>query len=208
MPAPDAAPSADTADVRLDPVLVPVPDTTGVVRPGDVVQLAVYTDVGQTEKETTGEFPVDAEGVVVLPKIGPTEVGGLTPEEAEEKIVRELGEFVRTPAIDVTVLRSVKVLGAVTKPGLYPVDPTKSIRDALAIAGGVTPLGNDDAIRLVRDGRVVAEEVDLQATLMGSPVRSGDEIYVPEKSWFARNTGTVISGTVGLLSVLAAIIVR
>jgi protein involved in polysaccharide export with SLBB domain len=75
----------------------------------------------------------------------------------------------------------VQVLGAV-KSGLYPMDATMTIADALAMAGGVTG-GNVKKINC--SGRAEARVIwAAHASLIPDPV--GDS-YSSERSWLARN---------------------
>src|SRR4030095_15198669 len=118
------------------------------LRPGDVVRLRVWR-----EPDLTGEFPVDEAGTVVLPKIGPTHVTSDAPELLKARIVAEYSRFLNHTSIDVTFLRRIQVLGAVRQPGVYPVDPTMTISDVLAVAGGMTGDGDPRRLELIRDGK-------------------------------------------------------
>ncbi len=157
-------------------------DTAVGIRPGDAVRLRVYRDTS-----LTGEFPVNENGDAVLPLLGRRQVAGLTPDSLRSRLLAEYSEYLKNPAMDVTMLRRISILGSVKKPGLYPVDPTVSLAEALATAGGVTPNADRGDIRLIRDGRVLREGLN-QRTLLGTtPIQSGDRIFVGQKSWFARN---------------------
>ena len=174
-------------------------DTVVGLKPGDAVRVRVYRDTS-----LTGEFRVNENGAVVLPLLGRREVAGITPDSLRSRLLADYAEYLKEPAIDVTVLRRISILGSVRNPGLYPVDPTVSLSEALALAGGVTPDADRGDIRLVRSGRVLREDLD-QGTLLGTtPIESGDRIFVGQKSWFARNWqwvgGTVSSALIfGLL---------
>lgn len=152
------------------------------VRPGDALRVRVYGD-----SAVSGEFRVNENGRVVLPLVGDRHVEGLTPDSARAYLRAAYGQYLRDPVIDVTVLRRVSILGAVRQPGLYPVDPTVSLAEALATAGGVTGSADRDGIRLIRDGRVIREQLDRQTLLGQTPIQSGDRVYVTERSWFVRN---------------------
>ena len=151
---PPAGPTA--AELPVDP------DTAVGLKPGDVVRLQVHRDT-----TLGGEFQVNENGAAVLPILGRREVAGLTPDSLRTQLLAEYGEYYKDPVMDVTVLRRISILGAVKKPGLYPVDPTVSLSEALALAGGMTPLADADDIRLIRSGRVLREDLD-RATLVGT----------------------------------------
>lgn len=173
-PAPSSGPDSALGSVNADTVVG--------VRPGDAIRLRVYRDT-----TLTGEFQVNENGSVVLPMLGRRDVAGLTPDSLRGRLLAEYSEYLKDPAMDVTLLRRISILGSVKKPGLYPVDPTVSLSEALATAGGLTPDGDGSDIRLIRSGRVLREGLE-ETTLLGTTaIQSGDRIFVDQKPWFARN---------------------
>lgn len=165
------------------------------LRPGDVVRLSVSRDTTMN-----GDYPVDEAGQVALPLVGMVETSGVPAEELKRRIIAAFEEQLRNQAIQVIVLRRVRVLGEVRTPGLYHVDPTMTLGDALALAGGRTPNGERDEIEIRRDGRKIEASLDEMAF---EQLYSGDQIYVPERSWLARNAtwvlGTAISTSVFII---------
>ena len=117
-------------------------------------------------------------------------------------------QFLQHQSIDVTLLRRVQVLGAVRNPGLYPVDATMTISDALALAGGATSDGRPDRVELVRDGKRIESELGPETRLSGAAIQSGDQLFVPERSWLARNTGLVAAGLSTGASLIIAFLAR
>jgi protein involved in polysaccharide export with SLBB domain len=165
--------------------------------PGDAISLKIWR-----EPDLSGEFSVDESSVVVLPKVGPLNVRGITSDSLKTFLVSTYSSFLRNPSIEVRLLHRVRVLGAVLKPGLYPVDETMHFTDVLALAGGVAPDGNPNKIHLVRDGQTLDTPLSKGLLVSDSPLRSGDQVIVQQKSWAARNPGILI----GLGSTLVAII--
>jgi polysaccharide export outer membrane protein len=178
-------------------------DTTNMLRPGDVIRLRIWR-----EPDLSGDFPIDETGVVVFPKIGPQQVTADGPESLKSKLVSAYRVYLRNPSIDVTLLRRVTILGAVRTPGLFPLDPTTTVADALALAGGAMPQGNPDKIAVIRDGQQVTTKLSQQTRIADSPIRSGDQIYVPERSWMSRNTGLVATGLSAGVSLIIALFIR
>jgi len=70
------------------------------------------------------------------------------------------------------------------------------VGDLVSLAGGVTQNANRDKIRLLRDGKVIVSGLGPGTVLQRSPVQPGDEVFVPQKSWLARNSGTLLWGAV------------
>ena len=168
-----------------------------VLQPGDLVRLRIWR-----EPDLSGDFLVGTDGVVVFPLIGPRQVMDRSPDALKVELVEAYAEYLRNPSIEVLPLRRVNIYGAVQQAGLYPVDPTMTLYDALALAGGPTTNGDPDKFELVRDGERVKAKLARDTRIDELPIRSGDQLFVPERSWFSRNTGlvaTMISATVSLI---------
>src|SRR2546423_13385564 len=146
-----------------------LPTTTVAVSdllaPGDVVRLRIWR-----EPDLSGDFSVDENGVATFPKIGPLKVSQESPASLKDKLLNEYAVYLRNPSVEVTMLRRINVLGAVQKPGLYPVDATMTIADALAAAGGATSMGDQHRVELFRGGTQVSEKIHT-ATRIGGRTR-------------------------------------
>ena len=79
-----------------------------------------------------------------------------------------------------------------------------SVGDAIALAGGVSPEGRNGAVELVRDGRRIATSISPSSRLVELALRSGDELYVPERAWITRNTGLLLGGLSAFASLVWA----
>lgn len=165
--------------------------------PGDQIGLKIWR-----EPDLSGDFSVDEQSVVVLPKIGPLNVRGMSSDSLKTYLVSTYSAFLRNPSIEVRLLHRVRVLGAVKNPGLYPVDETMHFTDVLALAGGVSSDGNPNKIHLVRDGQTLDTPLAKGVLVADSPLRSGDQVIVEQKSWAARNPGILI----GIGSTVVALI--
>lgn len=176
---------------------------TQTLRPGDIVRLRIWR-----EPDMSGEFTVDEAGMVVFPRVGEYRVMDDTPETLAARLVADYRQYLVNPSIEVTVLRRVRIIGAVNNPGLFPVDPTVTVADALALAGGATLNGDPDKIRIIRDGVEIAVDIRANTRIADSPIRSGDQIYVPERSWVARNSGVVAAAITGTVSLIIALFIR
>ena len=170
-------------------------------RPGDKVRLKIYR-----EADLSGEFTVPEDGNVVFPKIGPVRVDRMSTDSLRSLLVAQYSHSLRDPAIEVTVLRRVNVIGAVRNPGFYYADPTVTVKGALALAGGVTPEGNKNKLELQRGNQRIALKLSGGPSLADSPIQSGDLVNAPERSWLSRNTALVVSGITGLALVVVTLI--
>ena len=172
------------------------------LRPGDAIRLQVWR-----EADLTGVFAVDDRGVVTLPLVGEYAVAGLPPADLRLALVERYRQYLQNPSIEVTVLRRISILGEVRSPGVYQVDPTVSLFDALALAGGLTPNGDSNKIQLIRGEATVAEHVPPSSVIGSTPIRSGDQLVVGQKGWVARNTGAIVGSFIAATAIVAAAVI-
>jgi polysaccharide export outer membrane protein len=123
-------------------------DTLGI---GDVFEARV---VG--EPDITGSYAIGVDGTVDMPFAGRLSVVGLRPGEVQRLVTEKLKDgYIRQPQVTVTVKewnsRKVSVLGQVAKPGPVPYFPRMTIVDAIAAAGGFTPIAAPNSVRLRRE---------------------------------------------------------
>jgi polysaccharide export outer membrane protein len=185
------------------PAQDPAPAVSGV-HPGDVVRIAVWR-----EPDYSGEYAVDARGRLTLPQLGTMVVTNRSSEWLADSITAAYKKFLDNPSITVTVLMRVTVSGEVVKPGFVQADATMSVGDLISQAGGLTPLANRDKIQLLRNGRVIVAALGPGTLLQRSPVQSGDQVFVPQRSWMSRNGHYFLTGAISVATaVTVAILVR
>jgi protein involved in polysaccharide export with SLBB domain len=172
------------------------------LEPGDAIQVAF-----SREPDQSGQYEIDEDGRVALPFLDVWTVRGVAPDSLRAKLLAAYRSQLRNQTIDVRLLRRVRVLGAVQKPGLYLVDGTMTLADVVAKAGGATSEGSLDHVRIFRDGAEV--RADLRA---GGPafeqLHSGDQVYLSEKSWLSRHAATMIGATVSAAVGLIVVLTR
>jgi protein involved in polysaccharide export with SLBB domain len=171
----------------------------GDIWPGDQVMLTI-----SGEDKWTGQFAVSANRTIELQDIEPVDVSNVLYSELEEKIVRQVGRYVRDPRIRVDVLKRVGVLGEVGQAGFYNVTGAMLISDLIMAAGGPTTNADLNKVIFRRLGqtiesgrpRVVWESQSLDE--LG--LISGDEVFVPTKSSFVlvRVLGFVLGTAVAI----------
>lgn len=174
----------------------------GGLRPGDAIRLQLVVS-GEGGQDYSGDYMIDESGIVSLPLIGSMQAISVPSQELRSRIIQQYQSLFRNQAIQVTLLRRVSVLGAVRTPGVYHVDPTMNIGDIIATAGGVATNGRQDEVQIMRDGQEIVTDLSL-ASAVPPEIRSGDQIFVPEKSWVSRN----FPWLVGVGMTVTAIIVR
>ena len=157
-----------------------------VLGPGDVVRASVYGN-----PDLAIETRISESGTMTFPLVGEVQVGGLTTQQAEQKIggLLQKNGVLRIAQVNLLVTsfasQQVSVLGQVNRPGRYPVDGPRKVLDMLAVAGGVGPDGGD-MVGLVRNRNGVAtrETIDVADIVRKGEldrdyeVSGGDIIYV------------------------------
>ncbi len=120
-----------------------------LINVGDTLTVRVFEQEAMSSK-----VKVRADGRVALPIIGEFEVRGKRPFDVARELEVKLKEFVVAPKVTVNVdefaALQVAVLGEVTHPGTYPLDPTAGVLQALASAGGLTEYATKDRIFVLR----------------------------------------------------------
>lgn len=164
------------------------------IRPGDRLTTRLFTAAGSEVGVVDGERIVDVNGNVFLPYVGSVRVAGYDETRLRDLLVDAYRQFYDDPVVDIRVELRVNVTGAVGQAGRYYLDPTATIMDAMAAAGGVgsefavsgTQVPADPtAVRLVRDGELIIlnlrpDEVDRSVLLMR--IQSGDWFHVPSRA--------------------------
>ena len=159
-----------------------------VLGAGDVIKVTVFQ-----QPELSLDVRIAESGMVSYPLIGAIRLGGLTGGQAERLLATRLrsGNFLQNPQVSVNVSQyrsqQVSVLGAVNKPGRYPLELSGTrLSEVLAQAGGIVTGVGADSVNLVtrRDGQTVTLQVDIvdlfgaRATARDEVLQPGDSIYV------------------------------
>ena len=131
-------------------------------------------------------YTVDPDGKITVPVIGDIVVKDLTTEEAQDVIQKAADKYL-TKATVIVKLTSFKVtvLGEVKNPGYYYVfNSQATLLEGLGMAGDLTPVGNRENVKLIRQTPGGSEVVLLNlndADLLKSPyffMMPGDVLYV------------------------------
>ncbi|MBX3236611.1 MAG: SLBB domain-containing protein [Nitrospiraceae bacterium] len=132
--------------------------------------------------------PVERDGMLVLPQVGAIPVGGQTFVEAEKTIRARLSTLLKRFELHVSMARirtmKVFVVGEVVRPGAYELSALATASNALYAACGPAHSGSLRQVKIMRDGKAVAE-LDLYEFLMQGDRRGdvrlqgGDVVMVP-----------------------------
>ena len=138
--------------------------------PMDRVRIVVseWSSTGvEVRTRLTGEFAVDAAGLLSVPMVGTIQAGGQTVTEIGQVISERMqarAGMINPPvtAVEIIQYRPFYILGFVEKAGEYQYRPGMSLMHALAIAGGILRAPNAAYLRLDRDAVAATGEAGLQ----------------------------------------------
>lgn len=117
----------------------------------DLIEVRVYG-----EPDMSGAYRIGTNGAFDFPLAGRIKGEGLTLADLQSEIVNKLsGTYLKDPQVTVMYKernsRKVSVLGQVQRPGPVPYYPNMTIVDAVASAGGFTPIAAKNSVTLRRE---------------------------------------------------------
>lgn len=107
---------------------------------------------GNSSRDNIYSYIVDAGGSINFPFIGTINLAGQTVPEASAKIQKELSSYINNVSVRARLINNtVTILGDVRSEGAFSFTRDKiSIFDALALAGGITAMGDRSKVLLMR----------------------------------------------------------
>ena len=143
--------------------------------------------------ELNKDVRVKSNGQVTLPLIGVIMAGGRTIPELEGDLARKYSDgYLQRPQVSVFVKeftsQRVTLEGAISKPGIYPINGSMTLIQAIAVAGGLDDkIADMSGIVLIRqvNGQRMAAAYDLRQVRKGvleDPMIYGGDIITVEQS--------------------------
>lgn len=170
--------------------------------PGDEVIIDVWG-----ASENTIRQSISPEGTIQVSGLGPVQLSGMTVKDANAYLQREFSKIYSgisgsepTSQIKLTLgdIRTIQIniMGEVAVPGTYTLSSFSSVFHALYRAGGVNKIGSLRSIKVVRNGKTIAE-LDVYDYLMKGKMKDdirlqeGDVIIVNPYESLVRIAGKV-----------------
>lgn len=159
-----------------------------IIGNGDVLLIKVWQNT-----DLDDEVIVRPDGRISFTLIGDVTATGLTINEFRNDLTVKLKEFIRNPQVSVSIKaiggKKVIVLGQVRQPGVYQLTGTKTILEAVSLAGGFTEHAVVSSVMLVEGGFEKPEPKRLNLTKAleradisdNVALKTDDMIYVPRK---------------------------
>ena len=168
-----------------------------VLGPGDEIIIDIWGASENSIRQT-----ISPEGSISIPGLGMISLNGMNIADARGYLKSELSRIYADEGNQIQVTlgntRSIKVnvMGEVMVPGTYTLSAFASVFHALYNAGGISDLGSLRDIKVVRNGKTVANvdvyEYILQGKTEGNiNLREGDVVIVPTYDAIVKMQGNV-----------------
>lgn len=125
------------------------------IGPEDVLQISVWKNEAMSRIVS-----VRPDGKISLPLVNDVQVGGRTPMEVRDFLMKRLVEYIPAPEVSVIVteVRSFKisVIGEIPRPGRYELKSRTTVLDGLALVGGFSQFASRARIVVLRpEGKTI-----------------------------------------------------
>ncbi len=179
------------------PVLPPTPKQAStsaaandyIIGPGDTLQVFVWRN-----PELSVTVPVRPDGKISTPLVEDMVAVGKTSPQLARDMEAVLGEYVRSPKVNIivttaaSVFSQVKVVGQVVRAQELPYREGMTVLDAVLAVGGLGQFaaGNRSQITRVVNGKQTSIKVKLDDLINGGdtsqniPLKPGDILFVPQ----------------------------
>jgi polysaccharide export outer membrane protein len=147
--------------------------------------------------ELSAKVQVRPDGRITTPLVADMPAVGKTPAMLAEDMKKELGEYVKSPIVQVivenfsgTFSQQVRIVGATEKPASIPYRANMTLLDAMIAVGGLSQYAAGNKAKLVRHDRETGKQREFQLQIArllkkgdsNANVRlePGDVIIIPE----------------------------
>jgi len=179
------------ASAAEDAVTPPIENSSSDYRigPGDVLQIFVWRNA-----ELSVTVPVRPDGKVSTPLVEDMAAVGKTPSQLAKDIEGVLGEYVRSPKVNVIVTQpvstfsQVKVVGQVSKPQSVAFREGLTVMDVMLQVGGLGEFAAGNRAKIVRE--VGGKQTEIKVRLVdllnkgdmsqNQALKPGDVIVIPQ----------------------------
>ena len=182
----------EAPDINPETKTVPEAPRDYIIGAEDLIEVSVYElpDMNKTVR-------VSGEGLISLPFVGEIKAEGLTQQELEKTIKGLLSErYITNPQVTVFIKeyrsKRASVIGAVEKPGSYPLIGKRTILEIISEAGGITERAGKKLYLIRGSSSGSSTEsvlIDLEELIekgnpeLNLPVQAGDVISIPPEKF-------------------------
>ena len=127
-------------------------ETTSEIHAGDVIGIRVWNQ----DANSVDRARVRDDGKVSVPFLNDVDAAGSPPAELAKRLEVKLKAFIVNPVVTVIIHERrpvrVSVVGQVSHPGVYDLDASAGVMNAVAAAGGLTPFADASGVFVLRAG--------------------------------------------------------
>lgn len=168
-------------DLSFEPNMNIATPANYILGPGDEVLIDIYG-----ASQSSNKYIVSPDGTIVVDKIGPIAVSGLTVTQAQARVKSKVGVHYQSSSIKLSIGQTrtvlVNILGEVKAPGTYTISAFASVFNALYLAGGITELGTLRNIKVSRNGRIITSvdvyDFILNGKLTGNVMLQDNDVII------------------------------
>lgn len=168
-------------NLSFEPNMNTVVPQNYVLGPGDELIVDIYG-----ASQTSAKYTIAPDGSVVIPRIGPVAVSGMSVEGAQARIMSTMGKHYTNSSIKLTVGQtrtiSISVMGEVLTPGTYTLSAFATVFHALYMAGGTSSIGTLRDIKVARNGHIISTvdvyEYILNGRLAGNVALADNDVII------------------------------
>ncbi|MDU0356383.1 polysaccharide export protein [Paraglaciecola aquimarina] len=170
-----------------------VADYQYLIGPGDNLSIFVWRN-----PDLSGSFIVRPDGMVTTSLVEDLVVSGKTPTNLAREIEEELGKYINSPRVTVSVnnflgplSEQVRVIGEATTPSAINYTEKMTLLDLMISVGGLTEFASGNDAKLIRmvDGKQTTYELQIDDLIKEGDIEQnidmlpGDIIIIPE-AWY------------------------
>ncbi len=160
-----------------------------IIGPGDQLNVYVWQN-----PDLTVVVPVRPDGRISTPLVEDMQAVGKTPTQLARDIEVQLGEFIRSPQVNVIVQgfvgtfnEQIRVVGQAAQPQALPYRDGMTLLDVMIEVGGLTEFASGNRARLVRNDGGTSREIRIRLNDLlnrgdmsqNLAVRPGDVLIIP-----------------------------
>ncbi|MEG3086696.1 polysaccharide biosynthesis/export family protein [Sphingomonas sp. PB4P5] len=168
------------------------------VGPGDELSVVVFR-----VPDMSGDVAVDMTGNFTMPLIGQVQAIGKTTDQLQTELTQRLGtKYLQNPEVRVAVKTAsnqrVTIDGSVKQAGIYPITPSTTLLQAIALAKGPDTDANPRRIivfRMIGGQRQAAsfDLTDIRRGLAPDPAIYGNDVIVVDGNQLRKNFKDTLS---------------
>ena len=166
------------------------PVTEYHIGPGDQLTVFVFN-----HPDLSGTVPVRPDGRISMPLVESIQANGKTPTELGHDIEEKLGEYVRSPKVNVIVTQfvgtyadQIRVVGEAAHPQALPFRNGMKLIDVLIQVGGLAQFAAGNRARIIRNENGHQTEIKVRLSDLldradpkqNIEMRPGDVLVIPE----------------------------